>query len=185
MRTIPDSPPLRYSNTTRVLHWVSAIMILSTIPIGAIMLREGLERSTQDLLFILHKNGGVIIFALVLARLAWRLVSPPPPLPASIPDWQHRAARLGHMALYAMLVVMSVSGYVRVRAGGFPVEMLDAIGAPTLVPRSEALADFAQSVHGYARFVLVALIVVHVGAALMHMVRRDGVMRRIWPPVGG
>ncbi len=185
MRATDDSPPLRYGNTARILHWVSAIMILSTIPIGAIMLREGLERSTQDLLFILHKNGGVIIFALVLARLVWRLISPPPPLPATLPDWQHPAAKLGHLGLYGMLLVMSVSGYVRVRAGGFPVEMLDAIGAPTLVPHSEALADFAQSVHAYGRFVLVALIIVHVGAAVAHMVRRDGVMRRIWPPVGG
>ncbi len=185
MTDASETPTPRYSSTTRALHWVSAILILSTIPIGAVMLREGLERPTQDLLFILHKNGGVIIFALVVARLVWRVIAPAPPLPASVPGWQHTAARAGHIGLYAMLLVMTVSGYVRVRAGGFPVEMLDAVGLPTLVPRSDALADFAQSVHFYGRFVLVALIVVHVGAAVMHMVRRDGVIRRIWPPVGG
>ncbi len=174
----------RYSSTTRVLHWVSAVLILSTIPIGAIMLREGLARPTQDLLFILHKNGGVIIFALVVARLIWRAISPPPPLPASVSGWQQKAAKFGHWGLYGMLLVMSVSGYVRVRAGGFPVEMLDAIGAPTFVPRSDALADFAQTVHHYGRVFLVALIIAHVAAALWHMIRRDGVMRRIWPPVG-
>lgn len=185
MSTMTHPPTPRYSTMTRLLHWVSAVLILSTIPIGVIMLREGLARPTQDFLFILHKNGGVIIFALVVARLLWRLVSPPPPMPATLPNWQQRAAKLGHSGLYAMLLVMSVSGYVRVRAGGFPVEMLDAIGAPALVPRSEALASFAQSVHSYGRFVLVALILAHVAAAVVHMIRRDGVMRRIWPPIGG
>lgn len=185
MSVTMGKPILRYSAGTRLLHWVSAILILATIPIGVAMLREGMDRPTQNLLFILHKNGGVIIFALVVARLAWRRIFPPPPLPAHLPTWQHGAARLGHAALYGMLLVMSVSGYVRVRAGGFPVEMLDAIGAPALVPRSQALAAFAQGVHHYGRYVLAALIIAHILAALWHMVRRDGVMRRIWPPVGG
>lgn len=185
MSTKSDQPVLRYSSITRLLHWVSAVLILSTIPIGVIMLRDGLARPTQDLLFILHKNGGVIIFALVVARLVWRAISPTPPLPATLPDWQHRAAKLGHGALYTMLLVMAISGYVRVRAGGFPVEMLDALGLPGLVPRSEPLAKFAQSVHFYGRYVLAALILGHIAVAIQHMIRRDGVMRRIWPPIGG
>ena len=185
MTDATETATARYSATTRTLHWVSAILILSTIPIGAVMMREGLDRSTQDFLFILHKNGGVIIFALVVARLVWRVITPAPPLPAAVPDWQRRAARAGHIGLYVMLLVMTVSGYVRVRAGGFPIEMLDAVGLPSLVPRSDGLADFAQSVHFYGRFVLVALIIVHIGAAISHMVKRDGVIRRIWPPVGG
>ena len=174
----------KYAAGTRLLHWVSAIMIVAMIPIGVIMQQEGMQRSTQDLLFIMHKNGGVIVFALVILRLMWRAASPSPPLPAHLPDWQVKAASGVQWGLYAMLLVMAISGYVRVRAGGFPVEMLDAINAPALVPRSDALAETAQTIHSNARFVLVALILVHVGAALRHAVSRDGIFGRIWPPVG-
>ncbi len=176
--------PLKYSTPTRVLHWVSGIMILATLPIGVIMLQEGLARPTQNLLFILHKNGGVIILLLVLLRLVWRLLTPAPALPPSVPSWQARAAKLVQGALYALLLVMTISGYIRVRAGGFPIEMLDALGVPPLVPRSDALAATAKTIHGNARFVLAALIVLHIGAALRHLFARDGVFGTIWPPIG-
>ena len=180
-----DAPqPARYAATTRFLHWVAAVLIIATLPIGNIMLQEELERSTQDFLFILHKNGGVIIFLLVVARILWRVGVPAPPMPATMPGWQVTAARLAHWALYGMLLVMTISGYVRVRAGGFPIELLDALGIPSMVPRSDSLAETAQAIHRNARFVLVALILVHVGAALQHAIKRDGVFSRIWPPVG-
>ncbi len=178
----PDIP--RYTAVTRSLHWFVALMVLATIPIGVIMLQEGLARPTQDLLFILHKNGGVIILLLVLVRIVWRMRSPAPALPSTIPPWQARIAHGVQVALYALLLVMAISGYVRVRAGGFPVEMLDALSLPPLVPRSEALAETAQQIHATARYPLVALILLHVGAGVKHLLARDGVFARIWPPVG-
>jgi cytochrome b561 len=72
-----------------------------------------------------------------------------------------------------------------VRAGGFPIEALDAIGVPPLVPRSEALASAAQTVHFLGAWAISALIALHVAAALYHgLVVRDGVFGRMWPPVG-
>lgn len=159
-------------------------MVIVTTPIGVIMQQQGLARSTQDLLFILHKNGGVILLLLVLLRILWRFATPAPALPPSIPSWQARTAKTVQIALYTLLIVMAVSGYVRVRAGGFPIEMLDALGVPAFVPRSEALAETAKSIHSTARFPLVALILLHVAAALKHLVARDGVFGHIWPPLG-
>jgi cytochrome b561 len=71
----------KYAPTTRLLHWAVGLMVLAMFPIGVIMLQEGLARPRQDLLFILHKNGGVIIFMLVVLRLMWRLATPAPALP--------------------------------------------------------------------------------------------------------
>ena len=179
-----SAPVARYPVPVRLLHWLAAVLIIATIPIANVMQREGLERSTQDLLFILHKNGGVIIFLLVVLRIAWRVLTPAPPMPDSMPGWQQQVAKLAHWGLYGLLLVMTVSGYVRVRAGGFPVEMLDALGVPGMIPRSESLAETAQWIHSTARFFLVALILAHIGAAVQHALRRDGVFGRIWPPVG-
>jgi cytochrome b561 len=180
----PSATPTRYPALTRALHWLVALMVLAILPIGGAMLQPGLDRATQNLLFILHKNGGVLILLLVLLRLAWRMRHPAPAMPSSMPAWQVRAAHVAHWGLYGLLLVMAISGYVRVRAGGFPVEVLDALGLPTLVPRSEGLAQIAKSIHFWARFALIALILAHVGAALQHLlIRRDGVFGRIWPPI--
>ncbi len=183
---MPDtSPPAaRHAALTRALHWLVALMVFATFPVAFAMLNDALPRPTRDTLFILHKNGGVLILLLVLLRLGWRARSPAPPFPPQMPAWQARVARAVHWALYALLLVMAVSGYVRVRAGGFPIEMLDAIGAPLVVPRSDALADTAKAIHANARYALGALILAHVGAGLRHLWRRDGVFARIWPPIG-
>ena len=119
-----------YTTASRWLHWITALLVLATIPAGVVMVTEGISRPLQNSLFIFHKNVGVIILLLVIARLAMRLVTSPGPLPDSVPPWQRRAAAVSHGALYLLLIVMAVSGYVRVVAGGFPLEMLDAIGAP-------------------------------------------------------
>lgn len=172
-----------YGTTARLFHWIMAIMILSTIPVGAIMVREGLTRSTQDMLFIFHKNIGVILLVLILLRLIWRLLNPPPPLPASVPRPQAQVAHLVHLGLHGMLLFMATTGFVRVSAGGFPIEMLDWMGVPPL-PRNDALADTASTLHFYGKFVLVALVLMHVmGAAFHGIVKRDGVFTRMWPPL--
>lgn len=180
-----ENPPLKYAAFTRFLHWAVALMVLATIPIGVVMLTEGLPRARQDLLFILHKNGGVIILLLVLLRIVWRVLYAAPRLPAALPRWQVLAAGVVQWALYGILLVMAISGYIRVTAGGFPIEMLDAIGFPRLVAPSETLAETAKTVHANARFGLVALIIVHTVAGLQHLIRRDGVFSHIWPPLGG
>lgn len=178
-----DNIPAGYPTVSRWLHWLTAIVVIATIPVGVIMTTEGLSREVQNTLYIFHKNVGVIILLLVAARLVTRAVTVSHPLPTTLPDWQRRAAGVSHAALYVLLIVMAVSGYIRVVAGGFPVEMLDAVNFPPLVPRSDALAETAQWVHSTARFVLVAFIALHVAAALQHgLIKRDGVFTRMWPP---
>jgi cytochrome b561 len=172
-----------YRPTARLLHWLVALLVLLTLPVGQTMIMEGLPRSLQDTLFIFHKNVGVIILLLVIWRIAFRLRNPPPPLPASVPEWQQRVAAASHLTLYALLILMPVTGYVRVRAGGFPIEGLDALGVPPLMPRSDAVAEIAQTIHFYGRYALVAVIVLHVSAAIFHAAwLRDGVFARMGPP---
>jgi cytochrome b561 len=171
-----------YRAPARLMHWLTVLFVVSTIPAGVIMVQEGLSRPLQNSLFIWHKNIGVVILVLVVARLLYRAAHPPPPLPDSLSPAQVRIAGLTHWGMYGLLLVMAVSGYVRVRAGGFPIEALDALGVPPLVPRSDALANTAKAIHFWARFPLVLLILMHVGAAAFHgIVKRDGVFSRMWP----
>ncbi len=171
-----------YDRPARAFHWITALAVLLMIPAGLIMIRDGLPRGVQDALFIFHKNTGVLVLILMLLRAAWRGTHPAPPRPP-LPAWQERAASLNHLALYLLLLVMPVSGYIRVRAGGFPVEALDALGLPALVPRSEPLEEVAQAVHYYSAWLLIAAVALHLAAALYHgAIRRDGILGRMWPP---
>ncbi|MBP7241183.1 cytochrome b/b6 domain-containing protein [Amaricoccus sp.] len=171
-----------YGVVARIFHWGTVLMIVVMIPVGLIMTQE-IPRSIQDPLFILHKGLGVVVLVVVVLRIAWRLANPPPPLPASIPALQRRVARATHLGLYALLLAMPVSGYVRVIAGGFPIELLNALGVPPLLGKNEPLAAAASTFHFGGALALMALILLHVAGASYHgLVRRDGVASRMWPP---
>lgn len=171
-----------YGIVSRVFHWVTVALVLVMIPVGLIMTQD-IPRHIQDPLFVLHKGLGPVVLIVVVLRLGWRLGHQPPPLPASVPPLQRRAAALTHGGPYALLLIMGVSGYVRVTTGGFPIEWLDALGVPPLFSKMEAVSKIAESIHATAKFGLIALVALHVAAALYHLlIRRDGVFSRIWPP---
>jgi len=171
-----------YRKPARWLHWSMAVLVIAAIPVGRFMVQDGLSRPLQNTLFITHKNVGVLLLVLITLRILYRWLNPPPPRPEGLAPWQARASEIMHKLLYASLVVMPLSGYIRVRAGGFPIESLDLLGIPSLVPRSDALADIAKAVHFYASWIILALILVHIAAALQHrFITRDGVFARMWP----
>lgn len=176
----------RYGNAARLLHWLMAVLVLITLPVGVLMTQSAIDRDLQNALFIYHKNVGVCLLVMVMLRLVVRWRHPPPAVPGSLPPWQARAAGTTHRVLYLLLLIVPVAGFVRVQAGGYPIEMLDALGMPFLVPRSDDLAEQAKSVHYWAGLVIMGFIAMHIAAALFHgVVKRDGVFRRMWPPLGG
>ncbi len=172
----------RYNVPARVLHWTMAVIALCLIPVGFLMLNEELSRELRNRMFIAHKNVGVVMLILIFVRLAYRWRNPPRLRPIELPEIQEFAARVTHRTLYVLLLVMPLSGYIRVRAGGFPIEALDALGVPALVPRSDALAEVAKAIHFYAAYGIIFLVALHVGAAAYHgVIRKDGIFSRMWP----
>jgi cytochrome b561 len=168
-----------YGLVARLFHWVVALLVLVTIPIGLSMLRVG-QGPLQDRLFALHRGIGVILIAFVARRILRRLTHRPPPLDG-LPGWQARAAHLNHLLLYIMLVVQMTSGYVFTVFGGFPIELFDALGVPYQVTKNEALSKAAEAVHLVGWIVILVLVVLHIGAALYHgLVRRDGIVSGMW-----
>jgi cytochrome b561 len=171
-----------YGVVSRVFHWGTVLLVLVMIPVGLTMTQD-IPRPIQNQLFIFHKGLGVVTLVFVALRIAWRLGHPPPPPPPGLSVAQRRAAAAVHAGLYIALAVMAVSGYVRVTAGGFPIELLNALGVPPLLGKDEPLAEAAKAVHATAALALIALIALHVAAASYHgIVRKDGVISRMWPP---
>jgi cytochrome b561 len=172
----------KYKVPARVFHWLMALLVVGMIPVGFLMIDETLSRELRNTMFISHKNMGVLMLILIALRLLYRLLNPPRLRPVELPKLQEFAAHMTHIGLYALLIIMPLSGYIRVRAGGFPIKVLDSLGVPALVPRSEALAEFAKSVHYFGAYAIAALIAMHVGAALYHaVICKDGIFSLMWP----
>ena len=170
-------PPLaRYGAIAQIFHWLTAVGVVAGFTIGLIMVDMAFS-PLQLKLFSWHKWIGVCVFALLLLRLAWRVGHPPPPLPASTPAWQRLAAQLTHGALYALLLLIPLSGWLMSSAKGFSTVLFGVLPLPDLLDKNEALGDRLADVHWWLNKSLLALVILHVIAALKHhFVDRDGLM---------
>lgn len=179
------APDPGYDTMARLFHWATFAMVAVLLPVGLAMTSEAFQ-PWADPLFVLHKGLGSVLLAVVLARLGWKLVrrGPDGPLPRGAPAVERRLASLTHATLYVVLLVQAGSGYVRTVAGGYPIELLDVLGIPPLLPEMPGVAEIMVVVHKLTAFLLTALVAAHVAAAVQHaLVRRDGALGRMWPPV--
>lgn len=133
-------------------------------------------------LYSYHKWLGITIFMLVALRLAWRLWSPPPTLPASMPIWEQRAAIAAHRLLYLLLFAIPLSGWLMSSAKGFQTVWLGLVPIPDLLAKNPPLGETLEEVHETLNWLLLALVSVHTVAALKHHYRdRDDVLARMTP----
>ena len=181
-RAPSDSRDGRHDPVAAALHWLIGAALLGQIAFG-FLLDDIAPRGTPSRAAVinLHKSFGIVLGLAVVLRLGWRLAHPPPPWPRSMPAWQRRAARLGHGALYACMVVMPLSGYVGSNFSKHGVKLFGRALAPW-GPDLPAVYDALGRVHVVTGWLFAALIAGHVLAALQHaFVARDGVFARIWP----
>ncbi len=173
----------RFTGTAVGLHWLAALLIFVNFPLGLYM--ADLHLSPLKLrLFSYHKSIGVTVFLLTLARLLWRLGHPAPPLPATIPAWQRRAALGVEHTLYLLVFVIPLSGWLMSSALGMPTVYLaiPALQLPDLLPKDKALGELLEDVHSALNWTMAALLVLHVGAALKHhFVERSDLLIRMAP----
>jgi cytochrome b561 len=168
----------RYTTTAVVLHWLLALLIIGSFVVGVTM-SEMAFSPLQLKLFNWHKWAGVTILLLSAARLLWRLSHrPPPALPA--PAWQAHAAALAHGLLYALFFAVPLAGWAYSSAAGFPVVLFGVLPLPDFVAKDRVLAEALRDLHGSLAWLLGAVVLLHVAAALKHQfIDRDGLMRRM------
>jgi cytochrome b561 len=167
-----------YSAVAIALHWLIALLIFTNI--GLAWYFDKLPRSAQIEPQQWHKAIGLTVLALSLARLAWRFIRPPPPLPKTLSTLELWAARAVYLLFYVIMIGMPLSGWAMISASKYlhaafskvpilgvpfpgigPIEHLD----PVVKDQAAHLFSFT---HEKLAWLAYALILLHVAAALRH-----------------
>lgn len=177
----------RYGGVAKTFHWLTALLILTLLPLGWWANQMPYETSAQladkAWMFSLHKTLGVMAFFVALGRILWALAQPKPALLNADHKLESFAAEVVHWMLYAALVIVPLSGWIgHAAAEGFaPIWWPFGQGLP-LVPKDTGLEHFMASVHWVATKVLIAALLLHIAGALKHhMIDRDATLRRMLP----
>ena len=175
-------PDGSYSAVAKIFHWV-------TVPLLGLALASGftighIAEASKLTFYAIHESLGLTILLIAIARLAWRRISPPPPLPDHLPRPMRLAATAVHHTLYAALIIQPLLGFLTTNAYGFPMQgataYLGFIDLPKFMNAWEGLANVLLTLHGIVAWVLLLLIPAHVaGAIFHHAIRRDGTLMRM------
>lgn len=181
-----------YTRVAIWLHWLIAALIIGMMVAGIWMTGAIKEKESQAIAFQvyqLHKSFGVLIFVLSILRLVWRLTHKVPSMPEGMAGWEKLAAHVTHWLFYGLMLGLPITGWLMVSASpwGLPTLFFDTVEIPHL----HALAELDQAgkvlwegrfkdIHKLIAFGGIALIILHVAAALKHhLFERDETMTRM------
>ena len=189
--TIRSFQSQRYTAVAQAFHWLLALALAGIVVMGLVMAHVKLAPATQFKLFQLHKSVGITILILAVLRLLWRLTHRPPPLPAGMPVIEKAGAHAAHVVLYMLMIGLPLVGWALVSISAFnlPTVLYGLVPWPHLsflssLPRAEKMTwePWVKFVHAYGAYLLIAIVVVHVLAALRHhFILRDDTLRRMLP----
>lgn len=186
----------RYTTVAIVLHWLIAAAILALLG-GGLWMTEAIKvpatQATAFTVYQWHKSLGLTVLVLSVLRLLWRLVNPPPALPQDMGRLIQLAARGTHAAFYVLMIGMPLIGWAMVSASvyGLPTIVFGLFEWPHIPMlanlQDKALVEAAlKAIHRTGGFLMIALLILHVVAALKHQfIDRDHVLGSMLPGLAG
>ncbi len=170
-----------YGSVAKFLHWLIALLVIGMLAVGLFM--TGMENGPDKFrVYGLHKSTGIMVLLLVAVRLMWKCVNPRPLLPATLHRLEKFLAHAGHVALYALMVAMPLTGWAMSSAAGFPVSVFGLGTLPDFVPPDREMHEFWEETHELLAWVLIVMIALHVLAALLHhFYYKNNILRRMLP----
>ncbi len=172
---------IRYGSLSIGIHWLVLLLFIAVY--SCIELREAYPKGSdiREALKTWHFMLGLLVFVVVWPRLAARLSGPTPAIQPEPPVWQQLFAKLLHAALYALMIVMPLTGWLQLSAFGKPIQFF-GLQLPALIAENKDLGKSIKELHeaiGTAGYYLIGL---HAAAALYHhYIVRDNTLLRMLP----
>jgi cytochrome b561 len=172
------SPSDRYTRTAVALHWLIAALVLVEFAHGWWM--QEIPKQPPGLradAFNLHKSAGLVVLALMLIRLGWRIAHRPPALPPML-KWQTLLAKANHVLLYTMVIAMPLSGYLGSVFSGYPIKWF-GVTLPAWGWADPTIKDWMSVVHLTTSWILLVSLCLHISGTIKHTLAGDRVMARM------
>lgn len=167
----------KFTAASRILHWLTAILIFAALFIGFVMVNSTASYVT---LRLVHMTVGVTILAVVIVRVVNRLTHRPPALPPTVGRLERLTVVGSELAMYVLLLAQPLVGWAMVSASGTPVVVFGALRLPAIAPFDIAVFSVLRTTHSVLAYLLVAVVLAHVSAVLLHTITlRDGMLRRM------
>jgi cytochrome b561 len=169
----------QFTPLSRLLHWLMAAMVLSTLCIGVAMVTS---LADYHVLVSIHRPLGIAILLLVVIRFANRLLNPPPPLPPTMSRMERLAATASEYAMYGLMFALPLVGWGMLSAARYPIVLFGAVHLPPILPHDPTLFAVLRKTHTILAYSLILLFLAHLGAVLYHsLIVRDGMWKRMAP----
>ncbi|KJZ20340.1 cytochrome b/b6 domain-containing protein [Loktanella sp. S4079] len=171
-----------YGSVTKVFHWLTALLILTLIPLGLIAQELPFDSTLKVPLFSAHKTLGIIVFAVALARILWTITQTAPGDLHPERRAETLVAHVVHWALYTALVFVPLTGWLHHAAtSGFAPIWLPIGQSLPFIPQDEHLAEIFSGLHWIWSKILIVSILLHVAGALKHqIIDKDATLSRMW-----
>lgn len=177
----PHTDVGRYSGTAQLFHWLTVLLVVAAYIVSVGGPETRVYSSANDFSRGLHELLGVSVFAVTLMRMCWRAIFPPPKSP-EMPVLMELGARLGHWAIYSLLVLVPVTAILGAWFEGHPLTLIVVGNIQSWIPQSRQLGLALANIHGWLGDVLIWLAGLHAVAALYHHLwRRDTVLLSMLP----
>lgn len=170
----------RYDRTARLLHWLIAALLLGQFIFGWWLTDIPRNTPARGYFVNFHKSTGMLLGLLILLRIGWRVMHAPPALPLAMARWQRVLAVASHHVMYLCMLVMPLSGYLASNFSRHGVKFFNAITFPPWGFDDKPMYALFNQAHKTTAVLLLALVLLHVSAALWHGLRQDGIFSRIW-----
>lgn len=157
-----------YGWTAKAFHWGMALLLTGLFALGWWMRTLDYYDPWYHKGPFWHESFGIVAFLLVLGRIAWRRIDPPPPLEEDLAPWEKLAAHATHIALYGLMVIIPISGYFIGTAKGEAIDVFGWFKIPALLTGVEHMEDIAGNIHAFLAYGGGILVLIHAMAALKH-----------------
>jgi cytochrome b561 len=174
----------RYGVVSKLLHWGIALLIL--VQFYLVYWKNWVlpDKSSIANFYIngLHKPIGMVVLLLAIFAVTWHVNSRKPGYPLHMPKWEKHSAIFVQSVLYLTLFAMPISGLIMSTAAGHPPSFFGLFQFPQFISKNETIARFFFDIHQITSYIIIALVITHIAAALKHhFIDHDDILKRMLP----